>query len=119
MDLQEDVTNKIKSIGYFDADKTSLYTSAKAITHHRSGRKKSRGKVVGEQDMIDMPRNLFSMDIYTDGDAVIFTDYNNKFIFRKDEIKLKGEKIIGLNHISSSKVIDTKEFNNKKYTKLK
>ncbi len=78
-----------------------------------------RGKVVSERDIINIPHKLSFMDVYTDGDAVIFTDYNNKFIFREGEIKLNGIKSKVLNHISSSRMIDQKEYNGTKYTKLK
>lgn len=98
---------------------SDVYTSTKALLHHRGGQKAARGKEVPIQDLIGMPKKLSKMDIYTDGKAIIFTDYTNKFIMRPNvEIKLEGNKKIVTNHISSSRVIDHNEFNNG-YRKIK
>lgn len=117
--LSEDTVNAIQNVAGITLQSNEVYTSTKALLHHRGGQKAARGKEVPTQDLIEMPRKLSKMDIYTDGKAVIFTDYSNKFIMRPNvEIKLEGNKKVVTNHISSSRVIDKNEFNNG-YRKIK
>ncbi len=60
-----------------------------------------------------MPAKLPNMDIYAKDEQVFFTDYSNKYIVRFNRvIKMPNGKKIVANHISSSKIIDAKEFNN-------
>ena len=114
----KDIIQKIKENG-IELSSTAIYTSPKRLLHHRGGQKAERDKEVSFDDFIELPEKMPFMDIYTEGKALIFTDYINKFVINpNDKIKVRKDKIIANNHISSSKVKDKMEFRNG-YKKIK
>lgn len=57
-----------------------LYMSAKQLQHCMRASKNAKGLVVSAQELIDFPKNRFSMDLYYDGECFIYTDSISKFI---------------------------------------
>lgn len=88
-----------------------MYTGQSSLFHHRGGQKSDRGKETSIEDIIEMPKKIMEMDAYISRDAIVFTDYKNKYIMKPNQkIKTEEGKIIVTNHVSSSRVIDSNEF---------
>ena len=97
-----------------------IYSSAATLTHHKSGTKTTRGKVITETEAESIPRKLSSMDVYEHSGAFVFTDYKIKVVVTPNQrIKINRNKTIVANHTSSSRVIDINEFTNGDYKKIK
>ena len=96
-----------------------LYMSAKQLQHCMRASKNIKGLVVSEQELIDFPKNRFSMDLYYDGECFIYTDGHSKFIVHPNyKMKISREIIKVVNFITATRRIDKKEFNGKRYIKI-
>lgn len=98
-----------------------MYTGQASMFHHRTGEKALRGKVVSLHDIANMPANIGKMDIYESRNAIVFTDYKNKYILEPNRVvQISKKKRIVTNHMSSSVVIDKNEFTPEKgYRRIK
>ena len=87
-----------------------LYVSAKSITHHRTGEKLLRGKVVPYEDFRNLAQELPLMDIYLSRNGLVFTDNVNKFVFEPNRvIKIDNSHKKVCFHLSSSRITDLQE----------
>lgn len=109
--LPSDVANAYEKLTGAKIIGNALYTDAGALLHHRTGIKSARGKVVPEKDLIEMPSKISGMDVYENKSALVFTDYKNKYIVEVNHpIRINKKKTKACCHISSSAIIDKKEF---------
>lgn len=116
--LRSDVANAYEKQTGVKITGNALYTDAGALLHHRTGIKYARGKVVPVKDLVEMPSRISGMDVYENDDALVFTDYYNKYIVEVNQpIRINRTKTKACCHISSSAVIDKKEFG--KYNVIK
>lgn len=99
---------KITGIKILNKD---MYTGQASIFHHRGGKKAEKGKEAELEDIINMPKNIGSMDVYIHSGALVFTDYKNKYVLQPNQsVKIDRNKTIVTNHMSSSKVKDRESF---------
>ena len=81
--------------------------------------KNAKGLVVSAQELIDFPKNRFSMDLYYDGECFIYTDSISKFIIHPNyKMKVNREIMKLVNFITATKVKDPMEFTLPKYKKI-
>ena len=97
-----------------------LYMSAKQLQHCMRASKATKGLVVTDVDLIGFPRNRFQMDLYYDGDCFIYTDGLSKFIIHPNyKMKVNREEVKLVNFITATRRTDKKEFNGKRYIKIR
>lgn len=88
-----------------------MYTGASSLFHHRGGEKADKNKEASLEDIANMPINIGTMDVYIHSEAIVFTDYKNKFVLQPNQkVKINREKTIVTNHLSSSRVKDKNSF---------
>ncbi|MBQ8070686.1 MAG: hypothetical protein IJ202_07540 [Bacteroidales bacterium] len=110
-DLSDILVNEVKRLSGLEIQGKALYTSTKTLTHHRTGQKLLRGKVVPMEDFRTLAVDILKMDIYEKSGALVFTDYKNKYVVKVNQkIKVCKGKDIVANHISSSRVTSSQEF---------
>ena len=105
------IVSTLKKVSKIVVKNPDVYMSSGSMTHHQTGTKQNRGKVVPITDFAKFASRIGKMDIYENRGGIIFTDYKNKFIVEVNRsIKIDRKSTIVCCHISSSKVIDKKEF---------
>ena len=96
-----------------------LYMSVKQLQHSMRSSKNAKGLVVADEDLINFPKNRFSMDLYYDGKCFIYTDGQSKFIVHPNyKMKVNRDQIKLVNFITATRRTDKKEFNGKRYIKI-
>ncbi len=96
-----------------------LYMSVKQLQHSMRASKIAKGLVVSDEDLINFPKNRFSMDLYYDGECFIYTDGQSKFIVHPNyQMKVSREMVKLVNFITATRRTDKKEFNGKRYVKI-
>ena len=96
-----------------------LYMSAKQLQHCMRASKGVKGLVVSDNDLIDFPKNRFTMDLYFDGECFIYTNGQSKFIVHPNyKMKISRELVARVNFITATKVKDLMEFTLPKYQKI-
>ncbi len=95
-----------------------LYMSVKQLQHSMRSSKNAKGLVVADEDLINFPKNRFSMDLYYDGKCFIYTDGQSKFIVHPNyKMKVNREIVKLVNFITATKIKDPAEFTLPKYRK--
>lgn len=97
----------------------SVYMSSHSIAHSLRDSKSIKGKTISLSALVRFPRNKSKMDLYHDGEVFVYTDYKSKFIIHPNyELKINRNKVRKVNYITATKVVDAKEFNGNRYTKI-
>lgn len=116
--VEQRMTNYAKSKGITLASK-SIYMSSHSIAHSLRNSKSVKGKTISLSALVHFPRSRSRMDLYYDGEVFVYTDYKSKFIIHPNyELKINRNKVRKVNYITATKVVDKKEFNGKRYTKI-
>lgn len=96
-----------------------VYMSYSRIAHACRNSKKSDGKAVSENQLMQFPLKRFSMDLYYDGRAFVYTDYETKYIINPTyELKFADGKQIKVAFVTASKSAGKREFGLDRYKKI-
>ena len=96
-----------------------IYMSYRRIAHACRNSKKSDGKAVSENQLMQFPLKRFSMDLYYDGRVFVYTDYETKYIINPTyELKFADGKQIKVAFVTASKSAGKREFGLDRYKKI-
>lgn len=97
----------------------AIFSTYGSMSHHKTGDKAKKGKVLTWDDREDIPKDLPTMDVYVHTGALIYTDYKKKIVVKPEYKYKNSDKQIIAFHVSSSLVTDKNAFGNPEYKKIK
>lgn len=96
-----------------------IYMSYRRIAHAGRKSKKADNKAVSETQLMQFPLKRFSMDLYYDGAAFVYTDYKTKYIISPAyELSFADGKVEKVAFVTASANVDRTEFKINKYKKI-
>jgi hypothetical protein len=100
----------------------SIYFRGDDLEHAKRDTKVTAGVSVSRNDFCNFPFTKSSMSVYFDIETrrYTYTDYKNKFVLEPNQkVKLANGRVYAVTLVTATKMRDSKEFNMRKYKKIK